>query len=221
MNASRPSSPVPTRRRGAPPVGQRLSRSAVIAGARDLIEQHGLSGFSVRTLATALGVRPAALYNHVRDRDDLLDAVADQFVATLELPAPDVAWPVWVRAAARRVRGHMLAHPHLTEVVLARPAAGPASPALLAQFMACLEDAGVDAPVAHVAWHTVLDVVVGAVLREHARERDDTTLFDATVDLVIEGIRTLADRPSDRRAIALLRAHHLVDDTADPNRAGR
>jgi AcrR family transcriptional regulator len=214
MNTSHISTPVSPHRRGAPPAGERLNRSAVIAGARDLIERHGFSAFSLRALATALGVRPAALYNHVRDRDDLLDAVADAFVATLDLPAPDVAWPEWVRIAAQRIRRHLVVHPHLTDVVLARPRSGPASPALLGQFIGCLVRAGVAAPVAHVAWHALIDALVGSVLQERAREQDGAALFDATVDLIIDGIRAAADRPPEPRAVALLEDHEVAHDSA-------
>jgi AcrR family transcriptional regulator len=179
-----------------------------VEAARDLISEHGYGGFSLRTLAGTLGVRPAALYNHVRDRDDLLDAVAEQFVATFELPEGDAEWPEWVREVARGLRTHMRAQPHLTAVVLGRASAGPARPALLRRFMARLERAGVDPATAHAGWHALLHVVVGAVSLEDARERmpDDDEL-ETTLELLIGGLLAAASRPPGQRAVALLRAH--------------
>lgn len=214
MNDSHKSRPS-ARRRGAPPIGQRLSRQAVVERARDLISERGYGDFSLRVLAGALGVRPAALYNHVRDRDDLLDAVAEQFVATFELPDGDADWPDWVRQVARGLRAHMRAHPHLTAVVLGRPSAGPARPALLRRFMTRLERAGVDPATAHAGWHALLHVVMGAVSLDDVRDRmADDGEFETTLELVVEGLLATASRPPAEHSIALLRAHPAaLEDT--------
>ena len=196
------------RRRGAPPLGERLTRQVVVDRARDLIAALGRAAFSIRTLAADLGVRPAALYNHVRDRDDLLDAVADQFAATFVLPEPGGDWPQWVAAVARRLRRHMVEHPHLTDVVLAQRTAGPARPAVLREFMRHLVDAGVEAATAHVAWHAMIDLVLGALRQERAGV-DHGEVFDLTLDILLAGLRSAAQRPADRRATELLRAHGL------------
>ena len=221
MNASHKTRPSAARRRGAPPAGERLSRQAVVEAARDLISEHGYGGFSLRTLAGTLGVRPAALYNHVRDRDDLLDAVAEQFVGTFELPGGDGEWPHWVGQVARGLRTHMRTHPHLTAVVLGRASAGPARPALLRRFMARLAGAGVDPATAHAGWHALLHVVVGAVSLEDARERvpddrmPDDNDFETTLELLIEGLLAAASRPAGERSVALLRAHRgALEDPA-------
>ena len=195
------------RRRGAPPAGRRLNRQAVVDRAHDQISRDGHAGFSLRALAGELGVRPAALYNHVRDRDDLLDAVAERFVETFELPAGDASWPDWVRQVARRLRGHMRAHPHLTMLVLARRAAGPARPALLRAFMTRLERCGVHPATAHAGWHAVLRLVVGSVSEDVVRGQDGHDAFEATLELVTGGLELAAGRPPDVRFVTLLHAH--------------
>lgn len=208
MNAGHTSSAQPVaRRRGAPPAGRRLNRQVVVQRAGDLISRAGYADFSLRALAAELDVRPAALYNHVRDRDDLLDAVAEEFVATFELPDGDADWQDWIRQVARRLRSHMRAHPHLTEVVLGRSSAGPARPVLLRRFMSHLERAGVDTAIAHAAWYAVLHVVVGCVSQEDARRRDEDEVFESTLELVVQGLGSVASRPPDDRFVALLCAH--------------
>lgn len=197
-------------RRGAPPAGQRLGRQAVVDRARELIARDGFADFSVRALAADLGVRPAALYNHVRDRDDLLDAVADQFAATFALPDTGGEWADWMGDVARRLRRHMVAHPHLTDVVLTRPAAGPARPALLRGFLQHLERAGVEPAVAHVAWHALLHLLIGSIRQERSSGRDGSDVFEAVLDVVIAGVQVTARRPADPRATELLREHQLM-----------
>ena len=61
------------------PVSDRplLHREAIVAAARDLIVADGLEALSLRRLAARLGVTAPALYAHVRDKQDLLRAVAE------------------------------------------------------------------------------------------------------------------------------------------------
>ena len=183
-----------TRRRGAPPAGQRLDRAAVVAAARELIARDGDQRFTLRGLAAALDVRPAALYNHVRDRDDLLDAVVDDFVGAYALPAGDDPWPDWVRAVARDLRAHLGAHPHLAALALSRRAPGPARPALLRHFMRRLAHAGLDPALAHGAWHAVLHVVTGAASQESTSGRAQQDAFEVTLALLVAGLEEVAAR---------------------------
>ena len=62
-----------------------LHREAIVAAARELIVADGLEALSLRRLAARLGVTAPALYAHVRDKQDLLRAVAEgEFDALLE-----------------------------------------------------------------------------------------------------------------------------------------
>jgi AcrR family transcriptional regulator len=54
-----------------------LQRDAIIAEARALIVADGLEQLSLRRLAARLGVTAPALYAHVRDKQDLLRALAE------------------------------------------------------------------------------------------------------------------------------------------------
>ena len=129
------------RRRGAPPAGQRLTRDAVITRAGQMIAQYGLASFSLRGLADALGVAPNALYNHIRNREDLLDAVTDQFVESFRFPADDQPWPDWVRTAAVMLRSQLTENPGVTELMLARAGSTATGPSVLTGFLDRLETA--------------------------------------------------------------------------------
>lgn len=54
-----------------------LQRDAIVAEARALVVAEGLEGLSLRRLAGRLGVTAPALYAHVRDKQDLLRALAE------------------------------------------------------------------------------------------------------------------------------------------------
>lgn len=197
-------------RRGAPPRGQRLTREAVIARATRMIASDGLAAFSLRGLAESLGVRPNALYNHVRNRDELLDAVTEKFVRGVRLPPGGPAWPEWIRAAATDLRGQLATESGLCTLALDRAGSTAAGSQLLGEFIDQLVAGGVDPAVAHLAWHTVLAVVVGSLRSERATTSEAQATFEAVLDLAVAGIVSAVGEPPSARARALLEAHSSV-----------
>jgi AcrR family transcriptional regulator len=181
----------------------------VISRARELIATEGLGTFSLRRLAETLGVAPNALYNHVADRHDLLDAVTERVVADIRLPDGDEPWPDWVRAVATGLRCQLVARPGLTELVLARAGATAAGPQLLSGFLDRLQVAGLHRAVAHVAWHAMLTVVVGSLSQDRARDPDGDPTFDAVLEVTLTGLLTTAGYPPTAQARSLLDAHAL------------
>lgn len=179
-----------TRRRGAPPAGQRLSRKIVVEQAFALIETDGLSSFSIRRLAAVLGVQPAALYNHVKDRNELLDAVANRFIEQFEPIRPDLPWQEAVRWAALSGREHLLANPNMADLLLARPAAVPATRTYMQDFTEVLEQSGLDPATAHSTMHAVLTALLGNALQERAWGVDRSHEFEFLINLILRGLET-------------------------------
>jgi AcrR family transcriptional regulator len=60
-----------------------LTREAIVAATRTLIETEGLDAVSLRRVGAALGVTAPALYAHVADKRDLLRSVAASALAML------------------------------------------------------------------------------------------------------------------------------------------
>src|SRR5689334_21732270 len=54
-----------------------VTRAAVAAATADVIADLGIDQLSMRKVAVRLGVTPMALYNHVRDKDELLELAAE------------------------------------------------------------------------------------------------------------------------------------------------
>src|SRR5690554_3028342 len=76
-----------------------LSRERVVEAAVELAEEQGLQAVSLRQVARRLGVTPMALYWHVENKDDLLDAMVgwlhNQMEFTVVHGAP---WQAQLRA---------------------------------------------------------------------------------------------------------------------------
>jgi AcrR family transcriptional regulator len=88
----------------------RLDRATVVEAARSLLDEEGLSGFSMTRLGDRLGVTAMALYRHVKDRAELETAVVELVLSDLTLDDDSAdAVAIWMR----RVRAHWLEHPWL------------------------------------------------------------------------------------------------------------
>ncbi|MGW0764730.1 TetR/AcrR family transcriptional regulator [Streptomyces sp. NPDC002676] len=78
----------PRKSLGRPP---RISREEVIATARRIVDAEGVDRLTMRRLATEIGSTPMALYHHVRNKEELLVLLLDDYAARAlhrpELPA--------------------------------------------------------------------------------------------------------------------------------------
>lgn len=91
-----------------------LTRAAVVARALELGGAEGLDAVSLRRLALELGVTPMALYRHVRDKQDLINAMTDELLAGLDLSdgfRPSMSWQDRVRLAITNFKKQMEARP--------------------------------------------------------------------------------------------------------------
>jgi len=57
------------------PYPAQIDRDTILTTARDLIEAKGLDALTLRTVATALGVKAPSLYRHVKNKDAMLLAI--------------------------------------------------------------------------------------------------------------------------------------------------
>jgi AcrR family transcriptional regulator len=62
------------------PAPSRTSLPAIVAAAGELLEEVGLEGLTMQSVAERVGVRAPSLYKHVRDRAALVQAVGDDIM---------------------------------------------------------------------------------------------------------------------------------------------
>lgn len=97
-----------------------LSRERVVAAALDLVDREGLEALSMRRLGAVLGVEAMSLYNHVRDKEDLLGAIAELALGRFRTPEPTGDWSEDARQAAREWRRLFREHPSLIRLLAER-----------------------------------------------------------------------------------------------------
>ncbi|MCZ4499157.1 MAG: TetR family transcriptional regulator [Marmoricola sp.] len=102
------------RGRGRP---QQITRDQIVTAAARL----GPADLRMSEVAKALDVGPAALYNHVRDRDELLALVAARILDETEYddfePPAGATWQEWIIAFAHATRNAVTVHPQLLQYV--------------------------------------------------------------------------------------------------------
>lgn len=93
---------------------QWIDRESIVLQAVRTVRDEGLAALTVRNLADRLGVTAAALYRHVRDKDELLTLVADAVFSEIEIPsATDGDWAYRLELIARRGRDVLSGYPGL------------------------------------------------------------------------------------------------------------
>ena len=108
----------------------------------DLADDSGIESVTMRPLGRKLGVEAASLYNHVANKDDLLDGMVNRIVAEIDLPAGDVGWQETMRRRAVSARQVFARHPWAAGLIDSRGRNGPSSLAYEDRVLGALLEAG-------------------------------------------------------------------------------
>jgi AcrR family transcriptional regulator len=105
-----------------------LTREAIVARALEVGGAEGLEAVSLRRLGSDLGVTPMALYRHVRDKQDLLNAMMEVVMEGLDLTVgfrPSMSWTDKVRRALLNFKAQMEEQPLALPLAIAYNGEGP------------------------------------------------------------------------------------------------
>jgi AcrR family transcriptional regulator len=81
----------------------------------------------MRNLGEKLGVEAMSLYNHVANKDDILDGMVDIAFSEIDLPSPGTEWRATMRRRAISARQMLVRHPWAVGLMESRSTAGPAT----------------------------------------------------------------------------------------------
>jgi AcrR family transcriptional regulator len=97
-----------------------ISREAAVRVALEIIDNQGLDAFSLPRLANEMNVKTPSLYNHFKDKSDILTAVAAAVVAKTEMPPHDapIEWTEWFARLALNFRISVLHHHRAAPLLL-------------------------------------------------------------------------------------------------------
>ena len=143
-----------------------LTRERVVEAALALADAQGLAALSMRTLGASLGVQAMSLYNHVANKDEILDAIVDRVVSEIEVPSPLDPWKVAMRRRAISAHAVLLRHPWVCALLMSRVNAGPAMIRYIDATLGCLHQAGFSLEMADQIWNTLDSHLYGFTLQE-------------------------------------------------------
>ncbi|MGA6163785.1 TetR/AcrR family transcriptional regulator C-terminal domain-containing protein [Amycolatopsis magusensis] len=151
----------------------KLDAEQIAHAALDLLDEHGLDGLSMRVVAKRLGVQAAALYWHLKNKQELLDAMAaivlTEAIEGLESPRAGEGWAAWLATTTRRLRAAMLAHRDGARVVAGTNVAHPEVFRLTELTLRTLQDAGFPPDEAARGFPILLHFTIGFTIEEQAR----------------------------------------------------
>jgi AcrR family transcriptional regulator len=150
-----------TKRRG-------LTRTTIVARALEVGAAEGLEAVSLRRLASDLGVTPMALYRHVTDKQDLLNAMAEAVMEGFELKAgfrPSMSWTERLRRALTNFKEQMDARPLALPLSIAYTGENPvAFWRMVEDLLSILLEAGFPRREAIVLIRMISNLVTGYLL---------------------------------------------------------
>lgn len=145
---------------------QPLNRERILKAAVDFVDRRGLEALSMRKLGAQLGVEAMSLYNHVPNKDALLDGMVEVFLRGMEVPPESEDWEARVREAYRRFRRLAHVHPNVFPLLIVRPPDTMDGAWLVETFLDTLQKAGFDSRTALQAYRTLTSFTVGYVISE-------------------------------------------------------
>jgi AcrR family transcriptional regulator len=145
---------------------RRLSRERVLRAAITHADAGGLEALTMRTLAEELGVAPMALYRHIANKDDLVDAMVDVVFSEIDLPASTAGWKTAMRQRAISAREVLSRHRWAIGLMESRTNPGPANLRHHDAVIGTLRAAGFTIPMAAHAYSLVDSYIYGFALTQ-------------------------------------------------------
>jgi AcrR family transcriptional regulator len=167
-----------------------LTRERVVRAAIALADDDGIEALSMRKLARDLGVEAMSLYNHVKNKDDLVDAMVDLVVREIELPA-DPEWETAIRRCAVSAYDTFLRHPWACSLVMApRDLRMEENPRLryMDWLLRRLDEAGFSPELTYRGYHALDSHILGFTMWHlgHSAGGDDLTGGRDPADFIAE-----------------------------------
>ena len=139
-----------------------LNRDRILAAAIALADRDGIDALTMRNLGSELDVEAMSLYNHIANKDDLLNGVVDSLVAEMVARVAELD-PVeepedWQRAMREQIeiaRTVMLEHPWAPGVLESRTEMSPTLIGYFDHLLGIMRSGGFSYDLAHHCMHAL------------------------------------------------------------------
>jgi AcrR family transcriptional regulator len=158
-----------------------LSRDRILHAALELADKDGIESLTMRKLGQGLGFEAMSLYNHVANKDDVLDGILDLVLGESEPPSPAGDWDAAIRTSAISVHEALRRHPWSCTLLMAPGRVRPARLRYMDSLLGRLREAGFSAETTYHAYHVLDGYIFGFSLWEtsHTYTAEEVSNFEA------------------------------------------
>jgi len=153
---------------GDAPSRGRLNRELVLSTAIAIADTTGIDSLTMRKLGEELGVEAMSLYNHVANKDDLLNAMVDAVFSEIELPSHNDEWKAALRKRSLSFRDALSRHPWAVSVKGSGTNPGPATLRHHDRVIATFRNAGFTIAMAAHAFSALDSYIYGFAMQEQS-----------------------------------------------------
>ena len=141
-----------------------LSRERVLHAALSLADEGGIESLTMRKLGQELGVEAMSLYNHVANKDDIVDGIVELVLGEVEVPSGEADWKTDIRRTAISSHEVFLRHRWACSLMMHRPNTGASRMPWMEAVLRTLREAGFSADMTHHAYHALDSHITGFTL---------------------------------------------------------
>lgn len=196
--------PTPSTPRKSPGRPPRISREEVIEAGRRIVAEQGADRLTMRRLAAEVGSTPMALYHHVRDKEELLLLLLDEYAErTMRRPGPSATPREQTIAAAAAIHDALRDCPWAAGLLTADDLMSPTALWFVEQIVDGLIRSGLTPEQAvrgyRAIWYYTLGQVTITAAAANRRTRDPrptrrAQIFTALDPAELPRLARLADR---------------------------
>src|SRR6266581_8604688 len=159
-----------------------LSRDRILHAALDLADEGGIESLTMRKLGQALGFEAMSLYNHVANKDDVLDGILALVLAESEPPSPAGDWDAAIRTSAISVHEALRRHSWSCTLLMAPERVRPARLRYMDLLLGRLREAGFSADTTYHAYHVLDGYIFGFSLWETSHTYTEEDISNLAAD---------------------------------------
>jgi AcrR family transcriptional regulator len=128
------------------------------------VDDGGIEALSMRKLGQSLGVEAMSLYNHVANKDDILNSLVDLVMLEIQQPSAEQDWEAALRSFAISAHEAFLRHPWACNLIMSPARVSPERLRYMEFILGRLRDGGFSAEATYHGYHALDSHILGFTL---------------------------------------------------------
>jgi AcrR family transcriptional regulator len=165
-----------------------LNRDRIFAAAVEIADERGVGSVTMREVASRLRVEAMSLYNHVANKDDILDGMVDMVIDQFDLPEDTDHWREAMRHRAISAHKLFALHPWVPPLLDSRKSSGPSRLRYFEWVLKTLFQAGFSLTGAGRAFSLLDSYIYGFSIQQLNATADGDTSPEEMAAAILESI---------------------------------